>query len=174
MAMDTLLQAARRVFAIDEGDRSQPYRDSGGNWTIGRGRLIGENLTDLALSRDIIEAMFKEDFFKAVAAARVVLGAEFYDTQNLPRQIAIATLTFTLGQAGFAKFHETIAAMKAGDWGKAADRILATKWSRDVDPRQRINKGRDDRIAFMLKEGKFHEEYIAPDLDSGVPGIIKL
>ncbi len=163
--MDNILvSAASRVFALDEGDKDRPYRDSKGNWTIGRGRLIGANLADLRISKATLEQMFEEDFWEAVEAARAILGAEFYDAQNLPRQIAIATLTFTLGQAGFAKFDGTIAAIKSGDWNEAARRILAAKWSKDVDPPQRLNKGRDDRIAFMLKEGKFHPEYKVEDV----------
>jgi len=151
--------AASKIFKHDEGDKNHPYRDSKGLWTIGRGRLIGEELTELKISDHIIEELFKEDLATAIREARLVLGNSFFNSLNQPRQLAVVSMLYTLGQNKFLKFEETIDAMKRHDWDEVARRILAAKWARDVDPRQRPGVGRDDRVAYMFKTGEFHPEY---------------
>lgn len=157
-------EAANKVFKIDEGDglagrEGYPYKDTYGNWTIGRGHFIGESLHDLKLSDSMIEALFMEDLAQAIREARFVVGSPFFDALPQARQIALVSMLFTLGQNKFLKFEETIDAMKRGDWGTVYDHILAAKWARDVDPRQRPGEGRDDRVAYMFLTGKFHPEY---------------
>jgi len=156
--------AATKVFELDEGDgepgrEGYPYRDSKGLWTIGRGHLIGENLADLKLSQHMIDELFKEDLAVAVREAKLVVGSVFFESLTLPRQIALTTMLYTLGQNKFLKFEETIDAMKRADWDEVADRVLKAKWARDVDPKQRQDEGRDDRIAYMFKFGIFHPDY---------------
>lgn len=151
--------AASKIFKHDESDRNYPYKDSKGYWTIGRGRLIGEELTELKISDHIIEELFKEDLATAIREARFVLGNSFFDSLNQPRQLAVVSMLYTLGQNKFLKFEETIDAMKQNDWDEVARRILAAKWSRDVDPKQRPGVGRDDRIAYMFRTGQFHPDY---------------
>ena len=158
------LTAATKVFQLDEGDGEpgrlgHPYRDSKGLWTIGRGHLIGEHLADLKLSSRIVEELFKEDLLVAVREAKLVVGSVFFESLSLPRQLALTTMLFTLGQNKFLKFEETIEAMKREDWQEVAHRILSAKWARDVDPKQRPGEGRDDRIAYMFSTGEFHPDY---------------
>lgn len=158
MPMD-FFEAASKIFKLDEGHSNLPYKDSKGYWTIGRGRLIGEELTDLKISDHIIEELFKEDLATAIRSARLILGNTFFDALPDARKLAIISLLYTLGQNKFLKFVETIEAMKRNDWNDVARRVLAAKWSRDVDPKQRPGIGRDDRIAYMFKHGTFHPEY---------------
>lgn len=151
--------AASKVFKLDEGNSNYPYKDSKGYWTIGRGRLIGKNLTELKISDHIIEELFKEDLATAVREARLVVGDRFFNSLPQARQLALVSMLYTLGQNKFLKFEETIDAMKRNDWEEVSRRILAAKWARDVDPYQRPGVGRDDRIAYMFKTGEFHPEY---------------
>lgn len=152
--------AVRSVLIADEGLWLKPYRDTKGLWTYGVGRLIGADLIDLRISKRIALAMLDEDIEQAVADACAILGAEAWSTMNDARKIATISLLFTLGGPKFAKFHDTIAAIQRGDWNAAAAGVKDSKWARDVDPRERPDVGRDDRVAFMLKEGRLHENYL--------------
>lgn len=154
-----LCRLAIKVFDLDEGTKRKVYKDSKGFWTIGRGHLIGNSLESLELPPAVIEALFQHDLGIAIYAARRIFGNQFFDQQLPARQMAIVSMIFTLGEAGFRGFDETIEQIKAENWDNVAERILKTKWARDIDPRQREGFGRDDRISFMFKTGDFHPEY---------------
>lgn len=152
-------EKASKVYALDEGNRDTPYKDSNGYWTIGKGHLIGTLLGDLRLSSHIIDELFKEDLQQAIRDARFAVGSVLFDSISEARQMALTILTFTLGRNKFLKFEETIDAIKREDWYWVSEHILLTKWAKDVDPKQRKDLGRDDRVAYMFKTGKFHPDY---------------
>lgn len=160
---------ASKVFQYDEGDGlpdspGKPYRDTNGYWTIGRGHLIGIALADLQLPPTAIEALFREDLSIAIGHAQFIVGNKFYESLTPARKLALVTMTFTLGKTKFLKFKETLAAIKKEDWNEAANQILNSKWAHDVDPKNRKDEGRDDRIAYMLKTGEFHPAYGIKDI----------
>lgn len=155
---------ALKVFNLDEGNGLQgrvgrPYKDSAGFWTIGRGHLIGESLTELRLSEYMIEELFKEDLATAIREARLVVGGLFFDSLEDARKIALISMLYTLGRNRFLKFEHAIEAIRNRDWESAASHILDSKWARDVDPHQVPGRGRDDRVAYMFRTGKFPEDY---------------
>jgi len=156
--------AALRVFELDEGSGQPgkdgiPYKDTKGYWTIGRGHLIGESLTDLKLSSRMIEELFKEDLGTAIREARLVVGSLFFDGLTPARQVALVSMLYTLGRNKFLRFEETIDAIKRNDWQEVGRRVLASKWASDVDPKKRLGIGRDDRVAYMFVTGDFHPYY---------------
>ena len=148
-----------KVFTLDEGSENRPYKDSQEYWTIGKGHLIGANLENLYLSDHVINEIFKEDIEKTIKFAKDSVGEEFFEQLCEPRKIAILSMLFTLGPNKWEKFFETKEAIKACDWEEVSKRILQSKWAKDVDPKQRPDQGRDDRIAYMFKYGKFHPDY---------------
>ena len=153
--------AALKVFKLDEGEGEKPgmpYKDIYDNWTIGIGHLIGKNLESLRLSNAIVDALFREDLAKSIALARLILGSDFFNGLCLPRQIAFVSLAFTMGR-GLLSFDETIRLARSGDWEGVAAHVMSSKWARDVDPKQRKGRGRDDRIAYMFEKGEFHPDY---------------
>jgi lysozyme len=156
------LSDAITVLKLDEGVRSQPYRDSKGLWTVGVGRLIGAQITDLKLSENEIDYFLINDIEKHWKEAVDIFGAQFLSEITPARQIAILSMLFTLGKSKFLKFENTISAIKSRDWERAAQGILKSKWARDVDPRQQNNAGRDNRVADMLRSGQFPEFYKIP------------
>jgi lysozyme len=151
----------RNILNLDEGRHYEPYLDSKGYWTIGVGYLIGKDLQDLKLSWNVVEAMLKETIEIAVEDCEQVLGDDFKQA-NEARQLALVSMMFNLGRERFSGFRRMIAAIKAGDWGKAAFEATNSKWARDVDPKQREGLGRDDRLAYMLKTGEVHSYYKLP------------
>lgn len=156
--------AITKVLDLDEGigppgKEGVPYKDTKGYWTIGRGHLIGESLTDLRLSRNIVEELFKEDLAIAIREARLVVGSLFFDSMTPARQAALISMLYTLGRNKFLRFEETIDAIKRNDWQEVGRRVLASKWASDVDPKKRLGIGRDDRVAHMFTTGEFHPYY---------------
>ena len=147
------------VFSLDEGNRPTPYKDTKGFWTIGKGHLIGDRLEDFKLTQNIINQLFREDLARAIAGARLIFGIQFFDALDDVRKIAILTLLYTLGYRKLLKFKETVPAIISKDWKKVHDLLLSTKWAKDVDPGQRPNVGRDDRVAQMFLTGEFPDYY---------------
>lgn len=154
-----LAPSLRTVLIRDEGFKEQPYKDLYGNWTIGVGYFIGKNIEDLKLSREVILQMLDEKLNIHFRDACEIFGQDFFLQLEPARQVAIVSIIYTVGKSRFLRFKDTIYCISMKDWEGAAKNLLDSKWAHDVDPRDIPDKGRDDRIAFMLREGRFHEEY---------------
>lgn len=150
---------AKTVLRFDEGVRKSPYRDTKNLWTIGVGRLIGTDLEKLTISDSVIDAMLEEDIAQAAEDACLIIGANVWEALGNARKVAVISLLFTLGRAKFSRFVRTIAAIREGDFVKASQEVLMSKWAKDVDPRNRKGIGRDDRVAHMLRFDTFPKEY---------------
>jgi GH24 family phage-related lysozyme (muramidase) len=163
--MISFLDAALKIFDLDEGRgkpgrEGMPYKDSKGFWTIGRGHFIGTSLENLKLSQQVVDDIFFEDLNRCSREARLVLGQVFFYQLSPARKMAILTLFFTMGADKVVdQFDDTIEAIKREDWENVADRIPNWKWAKDVDPKQIPGKGRDDRVIYMFRTGKFHPDY---------------
>lgn len=157
-------QQLKKDLVIDEGKHNKPYKDSKGFWTIGIGYFIGEDLKDLHLSDAVVYLMAEEKIENACKSAVKIFTEEYFYSLSEARQNAIINLIFNMGEGnlekGFRSFTETIPLMKKGLWHLAAINLSKSLWARDVDPRQRPNQGRDDRIVYMIETGEYHPEYL--------------
>lgn len=137
---DTLLLAELRR---DEGVRRSAYQDSLGLWTIGVGRLI-DGRKNGGLSDEEIDYLLHND----VEAVRAELDAAlpWWRSLDLVRQRVLLNMAFNLGVPGLLGFKNTLAAVKAHDWDRAAAGMLASKWAGQV-------KDRAARLAQMMKTG---------------------
>ncbi len=158
------LQQLKKDLVIDEGKHNKPYKDPKGYWTIGVGYFIGKELKDLHLSDGVVDLMLEEKIDGACASAVKIFGEEYFYSLSEARQNAIINLIFNMGEGnlekGFRSFTETIPLMKKGLWHVAAINLSKSLWARDVDPRQRPDQGRDDRIVYMIETGEYHPEYL--------------
>lgn len=125
---DALWRDAGALLREHEGFRSRPYRDTVGKLTIG----IGRNLDDRGISLAEANVMLGNDIGDAV---RDLSRYVFWESASHARRIALINFRFQLGLAGFQKFKNTIAKLNAGDWGGAADAMLASKWAAQVPRR---------------------------------------
>lgn len=132
--------------AVDEGFVSHAYPDSLGYLTIGFGRLIdtrkGGGITreeGLYLLNNDVERHWSE----------LVERFPWVLMLDEVRQTAIANLAFNLGVPGLAKFTNTLAAIKRGDWLGAAAGLRNSLWYRQV------GKSRSGRIIDMILTGQF-------------------
>ena len=136
MNFDALARDLRR----DEGWRLQPYTDTVGKTTIGCGR----NLDDVGISDAEATFLLDNDMRRVWAELR----GFFPDVLAMsePRQRALANMLFNLGLTRFAGFKRMLAALLAGDYARAADEALDSRWARQVGQRA-------VRIAEMIREG---------------------
>lgn len=151
-------QTFGKTLELDEGFENGPYKDTKNYWTIGVGHFIGHDLKRLKLCDDAIRAQLQHDMKSHWQIAVDIFGDEYLQALPVGRQCAIMALCFNLGSK-FKTWTNTIALIKDGQWARVADLLLAYKWAKDVDPRQRKGQGRDDRVSYMFRTGELHPEY---------------
>jgi lysozyme len=114
---------------IHEGMKLKPYKCTAGKLTIG----IGRNLEDVGISEDEANMLLRHDIQEAT---RQLLHAfpwmgEFNDA----RISAMINFTFNVGIGTVKKFENTLSYMQSGDWDKAADEMMDSRWARQVGNR---------------------------------------
>ena len=110
----------------EEGFDGMPYEDTRGYLTIGYGTKLplteeeAEMLLKHRLEEKILELSEKEPFFL-----------------DLPQtaQEVIANMAYQLGVSGVLKFKKMWAALKEGNYQKAADEMLNSKWAKQTPNR---------------------------------------
>jgi len=116
MNLDRVIESLKQ----EEGFDGMPYKDTLGIPTIGYGTKLplteeeAELLLKHRLDKKILEISEKEPFFL-----------------DLPQkaQGVIANMAYQLGVEGVLKFKKMWAALKKGDYQKAADEMLDSKWA---------------------------------------------
>jgi lysozyme len=129
---------------LHEGEVAYAYPDSLGYLTIGVGRLIDRRRGG-GLRPDEIRLLLANDI-EAVRRAldqRVPWWRELSDV----RRKVLIDMAFNLGVQGLMKFRNTMASVQAGDYARAADGMLASRWAEQV-------KGRAVRLAQMMRTGE--------------------
>ena len=130
-----------KQLALHEGVRLKPYRCTSGKLTIG----IGRNLDDRGISREEAIAMLERDILEVTARLKAELP--WFDSLDPIRKRVLIDMGFNLGVDGLLGFRKTLAAFEAGDWNRAADEMLASRWAAQVGERSR-------RLARMTRTGK--------------------
>jgi lysozyme len=130
----------RAQLAVDEGDRLKPYRCSDGKLSIG----IGRNLDDNGIRPDERDLMFSNDLNEADITARTLVPSFAQLSDN--RRAALVNMSFNMGQQRLSGFKNMLAAVASGDFNRAADEMLSSKWATQVGQRA-------VRLAQMMREG---------------------
>ncbi|WP_417315672.1 glycoside hydrolase family protein [Cycloclasticus pugetii] len=119
--------------------RLKPYRDTVGKLTIGYGR----NLEDVGISREEASLMLDADIDEAVKYMETV---DEYCALDPVRQALLVNMCFNLGFCGLMKFKRMWAAIGRGDYSRAGDEMLNSKWARQVGRRA-------DELAEIMRTG---------------------
>jgi len=114
---------------IHEGMKLKPYKCTAGKLTIG----IGRNLEDVGISEDEANMLLRHDIQEAT---RQLLHAfPWMGDFNDARISAMINFTFNVGIGTVKKFENTLSYMQSGDWDKAADEMMDSRWARQVGNR---------------------------------------
>lgn len=125
MQIDTL----KAQLIQHEGLRLKPYRCPSGRLTIG----VGRNLDDRGISKQEAMDMLDRDI-KEFYAALVRLIPCFSSLSEV-RQHVLIDMCFTLGVVGLMGFDDMIIALNNGDFSRAADEMVNSKWYRQLGNR---------------------------------------
>ena len=108
-----------------EGLSLAPYEDSEGVLTIG----VGRNL-ERGISKE--EALFMLDNDIVHHARELGIAFPIVHGLSQERYEALVNMAFNLGIPRLSTFRKMWAAIQAGDFDKAADEMLDSKWARQV------------------------------------------
>lgn len=123
----------------DEGLRLKPYVDTVGKTTIG----IGRNLDDIGISEEEARHLLDNDVEWVIEELDRTMP--WWLTMPEPAQRALANMAFNMGLPTLKLFRNMLAALQAGDYRKAADEALDSRWARQVGSRA-------ERIAALYRQ----------------------
>jgi lysozyme len=132
-----------------EGRHVVPYLDSLGIITWGIGRNVQDvpfSGDELALISPLVDLMFENDLRRA--RHDLVDNFPWFLGLDEVRQAACIDLRFNLGPTRFRGFVKFLAAMHRGDYERAADELVDSRWYTQVGRR-------GPRIVFMVKNGEW-------------------
>ena len=124
---EALMNRIKAQLVRHEGLRLKPYRCTAGKLTIG----IGRNLDDRGISQKEAYAMLGRD----------IQDCEQWLIDEIPdvycgldeiRQSVLLNMCFNLGIKGLLEFKNTLSLIGAGDWERAANNMLASRWAKQV------------------------------------------
>lgn len=131
----------RRSLMAHEGVTRYPYTDHLGKVTIG----IGYNLSDRGLDEGLINQLYEKDvkyFYE-----RLYEDFLWFKNISSDRQIILIDMCF-MGYKKFCTFKKMLDALSHGNYDKAADEMLNSKWAEQV-------KGRAIRLAQAMRDGVY-------------------
>lgn len=128
---------------IHEGVRSHVYLCTAGYETIGVGRNIAES--GIGLSDDEIDYLLENDIKRC---KQELVSLSWFSDLDPVRQDAIVNLCFNLGLTRLMGFQNAMGAMAVGDYEKAADEFLDSRWAKQVGQRSLD-------VAHMIRTGEY-------------------
>lgn len=142
---------------LHEGLRLMPYRDTQGLLTIGIGRCIDTNpFTEdekravgdwkKGITRNAAYMLCRNDIERSIRECQKRIP--FFDGLDDERKYVLIDLTFNMGIASLCKFKNMLSALGVGNYDKAAEELLNSKYARQVGKRA-------ERLANTIKSGRF-------------------
>ncbi len=125
----------------DEGLRLRLYKCTAGKNTIG----VGRNLDDRGITKTEAMLMLAHDIDDCCDALDRTLP--WWKNLDPVRQRVLVNMAFNLGINGLLNFRNTLAAIQAGDYARAAAGMRASLWARQV-------RDRAERLAVMMATGE--------------------
>lgn len=123
----SLLVKVKKQLIRHEGLRFKPYRCTAGKLTIG----VGRNLDDCGISKPEAMVLLENDILNCETELLEHLPV-VYNGLNDTRKAVLINMCFNLGISGLLGFKNTLAFIGAGDFERAANGMLASKWAKQV------------------------------------------
>ena len=125
-----LMDRIKEQLGRHEGLRLKPYRCTAGKLTIG----IGRNLDDCGISQSEAYVMLINDIMNCEKQLQANIP-DIYNSLDEVRKSVLLNMCFNLGISGLLGFKNTLAFVKAGDWERAANNMLVSRWAKQVGRR---------------------------------------
>ena len=125
-----LMDRIKEQLVRHEGLRLKPYRCTAGKLTIG----IGRNLDDCGITQSEAYVMLINDIMNCEKQLQAKIP-DIYNGLDEVRKSVLLNLCFNLGISGLLGFKNTLAFVKAGDWERAANNMLVSRWAKQVGRR---------------------------------------
>ena len=125
---------------LHEGLRLKPYRCTAGKLTIG----VGRNLDDRGISHHEAMMLLRNDIEEVAGQLE---RHSWYVALGPVRRKVLIDMAFNLGMAGLMGFKRMIEALKRGDYERAADEMINSRWYGQVGERGR-------RLERMMRTGE--------------------
>lgn len=133
---------------LDEGFIPHAYQDSLGYWTIGIGRLCDKRKAGSGLTEDEALYLLNNDITRCYDQLKKQIPWIMKLTDG--RQRALVNMAFQLGIVGLMGFKNSLASLEAalvtGDYDRAADNFLNSKWAKQTPERAK-------RVTDMIRKG---------------------
>ena len=126
----TFLQKAETLLKKHEGLRLRPYRCTSGKLTIG----VGRNLEDCGITEQEAKELLKNDILRCELEL-ITNIPDIYSNLSENRKLVLLDMSFNLGIKGFLQFKTTLGFIKSGEYEKAANQMLTTKWAKQTGAR---------------------------------------
>ena len=127
---EALMNRIKEQLVRHEGLRLRPYRCTADKLTIG----IGRNLDDCGISQSEAYVMLINDIINCEKQLQAKIP-DIYNGLDEVRKSVLLNMCFNLGIKGLLGFKNTLAFVKAGDWERAANNMLVSKWAKQVGRR---------------------------------------
>jgi len=125
-----LMDRIKEQLVRHEGLRLKPYRCTAGRLTIG----IGRNLDDCGISQSEAYAMLINDIMNCEKQLQAKIP-DIYNDLDEVRKSVLLNMCFNLGISGLLGFKNTLEFIKVGDWERAANNMLVSRWAKQVGRR---------------------------------------
>ncbi len=135
MDMDKL----REEIEVDEGVVEEIYLDHLGYPTFGIGHLVTDDDPEYGqevgtpVSTERCRSAFDVDVEQVIADCQIL----YPNLDDLPEEVQriIANMMFNMGRPRLSKFANMKAAVDEGDWNRAADEMMDSRWYNQVPNR---------------------------------------
>jgi len=126
----SLLQKVKDQLLRHEGLKLKPYRCPAGKLTIG----VGRNLEDRGITQKEAIILLENDILRCESELMADIP-DIYSNLNDTRKSVLLNMCFNLGITGLLGFKNTLAFIGAGDFERAANGMLASRWAKQVGRR---------------------------------------
>lgn len=126
----SLLKNIKEQLLKYEGLKLKPYRCPAGKLTIG----VGRNLEDNGITQKEAFILLENDILRCENELLEEL-TEVYTSLNETRKSVLLNMCFNLGITGLLGFKNTLAFIGSGDFERAANGMLASRWAKQVGRR---------------------------------------
>ena len=135
------LDILREEIAADEGKVLKIYKDHLGYPTFGIGHLIIEDDPEHGqrVGTKVSEERCDEAFDQDVKSVLADCDTLYDDFGGLPEevQLILANMMFNMGRTRLSKFKNMNAAVEEGDWNRASQEMMNSRWYNQVRNRAR-------------------------------------